>query len=156
MSEYAERGARSCGARCRSADARIGRGTTLNAGISIAYATLDYILRHIGCRTLFATHYHELAHMLGAPRSPTAKGDVRPGVAFFCTDVDVDAASGAFAYSYALKPGINYDSHAIVSFVRGGVADVQKAAQLAGMPADFLEIASETLKRLDATKPESS
>lgn len=93
---------------------RIGRGTTLNAGISIAYATLDYILRHIGCRTLFATHYHELAHMLGAPRSGEA-GDVRPGVAFFCTDVDVDEARGSFAYSYKLKPGINYNSHAIVS-----------------------------------------
>lgn len=43
---------------------RIGRGTTLQAGVSIAYATLDYLLKHIKCRTLFATHYHELADML--------------------------------------------------------------------------------------------
>lgn len=72
-------------------------------------------MKNIKCRTLFATHYHELAHMLGAPRSPNEPGAVRPGVAFLCTDVDIDAESGAFAYSYALKEGINYDSHAIVS-----------------------------------------
>lgn len=79
------------------ADGRIGRGTTLDAGMSIAYATLDYILQHIGCRTLFATHYHELATMLGAPAAvgthvdtSDAEGDgrVRGGVRFFCTDVD--------------------------------------------------------------------
>ncbi|GMK56766.1 hypothetical protein CspeluHIS016_0306060 [Cutaneotrichosporon spelunceum] len=61
----------------------IGRGTTLHAGIAIAFATLDYILREVGCRTLFATHYHELARMLGVG------GSVRPGVAFFCTDIQV-------------------------------------------------------------------
>jgi len=102
----------------------IGRGTTLNAGVSIAYATLHYILQNIGCRTLFATHYHELAAMLGAPRPsadshssvtpvPPDHPTLRPGVAFFCTDID--EMEGSFAYSYRLRPGVNYDSHAIVS-----------------------------------------
>lgn len=107
----------------------IGRGTTLHAGMAIAYATLDYILSHVGCRTLFATHYHELAGMLGAG------GRLRPGVAFFCTDVEEDA--GAFAYAYRLRPGINYNSHAIM------------AAQLAGMPEGFLEVARRTLADLE-------
>lgn len=106
----------------------IGRGTTLHAGISIAYATLDYIVTNIGCRTLFATHYHELARMLGADTGPDSEAphstithipldhpSVRPGVAFFCTDVD--EMDGNFAYSYRLRPGVNYDSHAIVSIL---------------------------------------
>lgn len=102
----------------------IGRGTTLHAGVAIAYATLDYVLKEIGCRTLFATHYHELARMLGAPAPSGGRGSavthirpdhpgLRPGVAFFCTDVDEMGA--AFAYSYRLRSGVNYDSHAIVS-----------------------------------------
>lgn len=89
--------------------------------MSIAYATLDYILQNIKCRTMFATHYHELARMLGVQGAPgpgkaiaPLKGEVtRPGVAFWCTDVD--EMDGLFAYSYRLKPGINYNSHAIVS-----------------------------------------
>jgi DNA mismatch repair ATPase MutS len=60
---------------------RIGRGTTLHSGLSIAYATLDHILSNIKCRTLFATHYHEVADML----SPDGK--VRDGVEFWCTDI---------------------------------------------------------------------
>ena len=63
---------------------RIGRGTTLQAGVSIAYATLDYLLTQNKCRTLFATHYHELAQMLRSG----SQGQVREGVEFWCTDVD--------------------------------------------------------------------
>jgi DNA mismatch repair ATPase MutS len=63
---------------------RIGRGTTLHAGMSIAYATLDHLLKNIQCRTLFATHYHELATMLTNPDD----GKVREGVDFYCTDVN--------------------------------------------------------------------
>lgn len=60
----------------------IGRGTTLNSGLSIAFATLDHILSNIRCRTLFATHYHEVADMLGT------ENGIRDGVEFWCTDVD--------------------------------------------------------------------
>jgi len=52
--------------------------------MSIAYATLDHLLKHIQCRTLFATHYHELATMLMNPET----GRIRQGVDFFCTDVN--------------------------------------------------------------------
>jgi len=52
--------------------------------MSIAYATLDHLLKHIRCRTLFATHYHELATMLTNPDD----GKVREGVDFYCTDVN--------------------------------------------------------------------
>ena len=38
----------------------IGRGTATYDGLSIAWAVLEYIHNHTKCRTIFATHYHEL------------------------------------------------------------------------------------------------
>ena len=41
----------------------VGRGTGTLDGVSIAWAISEYILKRIHCRTLFATHYHELTSM---------------------------------------------------------------------------------------------
>src|SRR5574344_201459 len=42
----------------------VGRGTSTEDGLSIAWAVSEYLLNRIRCKTLFATHYHELTRMV--------------------------------------------------------------------------------------------
>ncbi|MBM4001427.1 MAG: DNA mismatch repair protein MutS [Planctomycetes bacterium] len=41
----------------------IGRGTSTYDGVSLAWAVVEHLHDRIGCRTFFATHYHELADL---------------------------------------------------------------------------------------------
>ncbi len=43
----------------------IGRGTSTYDGLSIAWATIEHIVKNLKAKTLFATHYHELTELEG-------------------------------------------------------------------------------------------
>lgn len=66
----------------------VGRGTTVEDGLAIAFATVHHLLSVNGCRAMFATHFHELADMLGHdPATHRGEGPFSK-IAFYCTDVD--------------------------------------------------------------------
>jgi DNA mismatch repair protein MutS len=47
----------------------IGRGTSTFDGLAIAWAVAEYLHDEVGCRALFATHYHELTELAEGTRS---------------------------------------------------------------------------------------
>ncbi|KAF9513052.1 hypothetical protein BS47DRAFT_1372653 [Hydnum rufescens UP504] len=111
----------------------VGRGTTVKDGMAIAFATVHHLYHINKCRALFATHFHEVADMLGySETTKGAKSDSFRNIGFFCTGLD-ELEDGRFAYSHRLKPGVNRDSHGL------------KVAQLAGMPPSVVQLASTAL-----------
>ncbi|EPQ60899.1 hypothetical protein GLOTRDRAFT_30591, partial [Gloeophyllum trabeum ATCC 11539] len=116
----------------------VGRGTTVKDGLAIAFGAICHLYSQNRCRALFATHFHELADMLGY-HDGHGGHDVFYDVAFFCTDVD-ETEDGHFAYSHRLRPGINRDSHGL------------KVAKLAGMPDFAFAVAKEALACLKSGK----
>jgi hypothetical protein len=65
----------------------VGRGTTIEDGLAIAFSTVHHLSSVAQCRALFATHFHELADMLGQPANDPASSHSR-GINFYCTGVD--------------------------------------------------------------------
>ena len=103
----------------------IGRGTSTFDGMSIARAVVEYIKKQIGCKTLFATHYHELTEL-------------------------ENAWTGIRNYSVAVREKGNN-----VVFLRRivpGGADKSygiHVAQLAGLPSKVIQRAKEVLAELE-------
>ena len=73
----------------------IGRGTSTYDGLSIAWAVLEYIndKGRLGCRTLFATHYHELTEL----------EDKLGGIKNCC--IDVRKRGEDIIFLHKIKPG---------------------------------------------------
>lgn len=107
----------------------IGRGTTPEDGTAISFACLHHLVTVNQCRTLFATHFHDVADMAAA------EGFCNPQtgpVQAYCTDVQEDN-EGGFVYIHKLRRGINRRSHAL------------KVARLAGLPQHAINIAKRVL-----------
>lgn len=105
----------------------IGRGTSTFDGLSIAWAVIEYIVNkeNLGCRTLFATHYHELTELEGK----------LTGIKNYCITVKEKGEDVIF----------------LRKIVRGGADGSYgiQVARLAGVPLPVIERAKEILKELD-------
>ena len=75
------------GPRCLVVVDEIGRGTATLDGLAIAWAVLEALHTQVRCRTIFATHFHELARLAGElPRLRAAHdAGARNGRAAWCS-----------------------------------------------------------------------
>ena len=107
----------------------IGRGTSTFDGMSIARAVVEYICNNIGCKTLFATHYHELTSM----------------------DKDI---YGVKNYNIAVKKR-GEDITFLRRIVAGPADDSYgiEVAKLAGLPSSVTKRAHAVLRQLEANAP---
>jgi DNA mismatch repair protein MutS len=99
----------------------MGRGTATFDGLSLAWATLEYLHAQVGARTLFATHYHELT--LLAEQLPGLKN----------LRVAVKETPKGIVFLHAIEPGAASKSYGI------------EVAKLAGLPLSVIERARQVL-----------
>jgi DNA mismatch repair protein MutS len=103
----------------------IGRGTSTYDGVSLAWSIVEHLHEQIGCRTLFATHYHELTDL----------EDFLPGVANL--NVAVKEWEDNIAFLHKIVPGAADKSYGI------------HVARLAGVPREVNERAKQILAQLE-------
>ncbi len=112
----------------------IGRGTSTFDGMSIARAVVEHIAdpaKGLGCKTLFATHYHELTELEGT-------------------------VEGVKNYNIAVKKR-GEDITFLRRIVRGPADDSYgiEVAKLAGLPGSVTRRAHEVLRTLEASAPKN-
>ena len=105
----------------------IGRGTSTYDGLSIARSVIEHLHNdpRLGCKTLFATHYHELTEVAA----------MLPGVRNFSVAVTEEA--GDVVFLHRIIPGGADRSYGV------------HVAQLAGLPPAVVSRAWEVLKELE-------
>jgi DNA mismatch repair protein MutS len=86
----------------------VGRGTGTNDGLSIAWAVSEDLLHRIRCRTLFATHYHELS-LLSHPRLANRSMEVldRDGEIVFLRKLKEGPAEESYGLHVARLAGLS-------------------------------------------------
>ena len=109
----------------------IGRGTSTYDGMSIARASLEYIAKpgKLGAKTMFATHYRELAEM----------EEVLPQVKNY--NVAVKKREGEIIFLRKIVSGAADESFGI------------EVGKLAGIPDSVIKRAYEILKDLESAQP---
>lgn len=100
----------------------VGRGTSTEDGLSIAWAVSEHLLNTVRCKTLFATHYHELTRM------------EHPALKLLCMAVSENGSSVVFLRK--IKEGASENSYGI------------HVARLAGVPESVIARADEILSHL--------
>ena len=105
----------------------IGRGTSTYDGMAIARAVLEYCAspKRLGAKTLFATHYHELASM--ESKLPNVKN----------YNIAVKKRGEQMIFLRKIVPGATDDSYGI------------EVAKLAGIPNAVITRAREILSELE-------
>jgi DNA mismatch repair protein MutS len=103
----------------------IGRGTSTYDGVSIAWAVTEHLHSVTGCKTVFATHYHELAQL----------ADELDGVRNF--NVSVREVADRVLFLHRMEPGRADRSYGI------------EVGRLAGLPDAVLQRAREVLRQLE-------
>ena len=105
----------------------IGRGTSTYDGLAIARAVAEYIHNHprLGCKTLFATHYHELTQL--AERLPRVRN----------FNVTVSEDQGNIVFLRRVVPGGADKSYGV------------HVARLAGLPGSVVNRAWDVLRELE-------
>jgi DNA mismatch repair protein MutS len=109
----------------------IGRGTSTYDGLALAWAITEHLHDQVGCRTLFATHYHELAQL----------AETLTGLRNY--NVLVHEVRDEIVFLHKIAPGSADKSYGI------------HVAQLAGIPGDVLERARDVLAELEARHVET-
>ncbi len=103
----------------------IGRGTSTYDGVAIAWAVSEHLHDRVGCKTMFATHYHELMQL------PEQLAHARN------LNVAVREAGGTVVFLHRLEAGGTDRSYGI------------HVAQLAGLPDPVVERARAVLGQLE-------
>lgn len=104
----------------------IGRGTATFDGLALAWAITEHLHDQVGCRTMFATHYHELC----------ALENVLGGVSNM--HVMVHEQRGRIVFLHQIAPGAAGRSYGV------------QVGRLAGLPSRVLRRAGRILERLEA------
>ena len=109
----------------------IGRGTSTYDGMAIARAVLEYAAspRHLGAKTLFATHYHELASIEN--ELPNVKN----------YNIAVKKRGDKMIFLRKIVPGATDDSFGV------------EVAKLAGLPNSVVNRARQILEELESQDP---
>ncbi|BEV37657.1 DNA mismatch repair protein MutS [Bacillus stercoris] len=110
----------------------IGRGTSTYDGMALAQAIIEHVHDHIGAKTLFSTHYHELTVL--EDKLPQLKN----------VHVRAEEYNGTVVFLHQIKEGAADKSYGI------------HVAQLAELPEDLIARAQDILKELEQSgnKPE--
>ncbi len=132
----------------------VGRGTSTEDGLSIAWAVSEYLLNTVKCKTLFATHYHELTRMKHSALKllcmAVSEGN---GSVVFLRKITAGAAENSYGIHVATLAGI---PESVINRASEILAGLQKAAENEGgviIETSTVSSEPENNSKMSATMP---